>query len=173
VTFSKLAIFVITAALASAGAQAAAQQNPDSTRTPSGASTSNPSTTSAAAPASEADDPATLIAKANAAAAATAKAVEIPPNTAVVAHEPTAAARKKAADFGFHSEMYSGKTFFCKDDATVGTRIASKKCIDPDNFEDYAIQMQIARDTMPKDVCQGGKESLNANPCGGMGDKFH
>jgi hypothetical protein len=126
-----------------------------------------PASTTAAEDA-DAPDPSALIAKANAAAAATAKAVEIPPNTRVVDHEPTAAARKKAADFGFHSEMYSGKTFFCKDDATLGTRLPTKKCIDPDNFEDYAIQLQIARDTMRKDICQGGKATLNQGACGGL-----
>jgi hypothetical protein len=86
----------------------------------------------------------------------------------VVARAPTAVASKKANDFGFHAEIYSGKTFFCKDDATLGTRLKSKKCIDGDQFEDYAIQLQIARDTMRKDVCQGGKASLTPTPCGGL-----
>ena len=89
-------------------------------------------------------------------------------NPHYVAMAPTAVARKKANDFGFHAEIYSGRTYFCKDDATLGTRLKSKKCIDADQFEDYAIQLQIARDTMRKDVCQGGRASLNASPCGGI-----
>jgi hypothetical protein len=132
------------------------------------AQAATPASDTAAADNADASDPSALLATANAAAAANAKAAEIPPNARVVDHEPTAAARRKAADYGFHSEMYDGKTFFCKDDATLGTRLISKKCIDPDNFEDYAIQLQIARDTMRKDVCQGGKAGLTPSPCGGI-----
>ena len=60
----------------------------------------------------------------------------------------TPEAIKKARDFGFHAEVFSGKTFFCREDATVGTRLTSKRCIDAMQFEDYAVQLQIARDTM-------------------------
>ena len=58
---------------------------------------------------------------------------------------------------------HPGKTMFCRDDATLGTRLVSKKCMGADQFEDYAVQLQIARDLMKqKATCQGG------GLCGGI-----
>ena len=169
-TFSKLAAFVIAGSIAAASAPGLAQQNPDSTPSPTAptvAPTSTPAAT-AATPASEVDETAALIAKANAAAAAKAKAAEIAAATPAGKAGPTAEAVRKAKDYGFHAEMFSGKTFFCREDATVGTRIKNKRCIDANAFEDYAVQLQIARDTMKKDVCQGGKTGMLGGPCGGI-----
>ncbi|HEV7357837.1 MAG TPA: hypothetical protein VGN99_07560 [Steroidobacteraceae bacterium] len=151
-TFSKLAAFVIAGAFA-ASAVVWAQQNPGS-----------PPATSAATPqASDADQAASLITQANAAAAASANEAATPPATPPTKIEPTTAARKKAMNYGFHAEIYDGKTMFCRDDATLGTRLVSKKCMGADQFEDYAVQLQIARDLMrQKATCQGG------DICGGI-----
>jgi hypothetical protein len=127
------------------------------------ASTSRSQEAPNATAASDADDTAALIAKANAAAAANAKAAGSPSTAPKPKNEPTADARRKALQYGFHAEIYSGKTMFCRDDATLGTRLASKKCMDASQFEDYGVQLQIARDLIKsKSQCQGG--SL----CGGM-----
>jgi hypothetical protein len=169
-TFTKLAALVIASAFAAASAPVLAQQTPDSAPSataPASAPASTPAAT-AATPPSEVDETAALIAKANAAAAATANTVENAPAAPAGRGAPTAAAAKKAKDYGFHAEIYSGKTFFCRDDATVGTRIKDKRCIDANQFEDYAVQLQIARDTMKKDVCQGGNTGMVGTACGGL-----
>ena len=158
-TFSKLAAFVIAGTFAAVSAPVLAQQ-PDSTPA------ATPAT--AATPTNEADDTAALIAKANAAAAAKAKAVETAAVTPAGKAAPTAEALRKAKDYGFHAELFSGKTFFCREDATVGTRIKNKRCIDANAFEDYAVQLQVARDTMKKDVCQGGNVGPIGGACGGL-----
>jgi len=165
-TFSKLAAFVIAGSFAAAIAPVLAQQTPDST--PSAAA---PAATPASAPAaipSEADETAALIAKANAAAAAKGQAVGMAAAAHAGVAPPTAQAIKKAREYGFHAEMFRGKAFFCREDATVGTRIKATRCIDANAFEDYAVQLQIARDTMKKDVCQGGKTGMLGGPCGGL-----
>ncbi len=147
----KLAYLAMAGLIAFLASPVMAQQNPDST----------PITSTATAPAAatpdNADEAAALIAKANAAAAANAKAVATTATALPTKNAPSADARKKAQQFGFHTEIYNGKTMFCKDDATLGTRLTSKKCMDAIQFEDYAVQLQIARDLMKqKGQCQGG-----------------
>jgi hypothetical protein len=162
-TFSKLAALIIAGSFAAASAPILAQQNPDSTP----ALTAAPAVATAT-PASEAEDTAALIARANAAAAAKAKVVETAAAAPAAKAGPTPQAVKKAQEYGFHPEVFSGRSMFCREEATVGTRIKAKHCINADQFEDYAIQLQIARDTMKKDVCQGGNTGMVKGPCGGL-----
>ncbi|HEV7357836.1 MAG TPA: hypothetical protein VGN99_07555 [Steroidobacteraceae bacterium] len=147
-TFSKLAVFVIAGMVAAASAPVlAAQQNPDST----------PAATAAIPQAGDADQAAALVAQANAAAAANARAAQIAPAAPPTKIEPSPAARKKAMNYGFHAEIYDAKTMFCRDDATLGTRLVSKKCMSADEFEDYGLQLKIVRDMLrQKGYCTGG-----------------
>lgn len=160
------------ACLVAVGASAVQQQRPEPTRTPPAAApvsdpASAPGTPQAAPPVGEADDTAALIAKANAIAAANAKSTAPEIAAPAVKEMPSAKAQKKAREYGFHAEVYSGNTFFCRDDATVGTRLPSKWCLDANEFEDYAVQLKIARDLMKsKATCNAGKVSLAA--CGGL-----
>jgi hypothetical protein len=162
--FPKWAVLTMAAMFAAAAAPAfalAAQQNPDSAATPAPTAAKPPAPTAASATAAETDDTAALIAQANATAAANAKAEAA--SAAPVVKEPSAEARKKAREYGFHAEIYDGKTMFCRDDATLGTRIGSKRCMNSEDFEDYGRMLQIARDTMKaKNQCQGG------GLCGGL-----
>jgi hypothetical protein len=104
-----------------------------------------------------------LIARANAAAAANAKMAASGTAAPATKEMPSPQAQKKAREYGFHAEVYSGKTMFCKDDATLGTRLASKRCMGAFEFEDYATQLKIARDLMKsKSGCNGG------GLCGGL-----
>lgn len=165
-SFSKHAAFVIAGMLAAASAPPVlAQQSPDTTPSVT-APASAPAAT--AATSSEADETAALIARANAAAAAKGQAVGNMATAHAAKAPPTAEAVKKAREYGFHAEVFRGKAYFCREDATVGTRIKATRCIDADQFEDYAVQLQIARDTMKKDVCQGGKTGMLGGPCGGL-----
>jgi hypothetical protein len=144
--FAALIIAGIT--VIAAAASAASQQPLDSTP---------PAATATTGQSSEADEAAALIAKANAAAAANTKLAETTVARSGTKIEPTPQARKKASEYGFHAEIYDGKTMFCRDDAYVGTRIKSKLCMDSNQFEDYAVQLKIARDMMKeKGQCTGG-----------------
>ena len=145
-TFSKSASFIIAGVLAATSVALSAQQKPDAT----------PAAT-AATPAGDADPAAALVAQANAAAAASAKAAQIAPAAPSIKIEPSPAARKKAMNYGFHAEIYDGKTWFCRDDATLGTRLVSKKCMNADEFEDYGVQLKNVRDMLrQKGYCTGG-----------------
>ena len=173
-TFTRFVVLTI-ACLVAVGASAVQQQRPEPTSTPpapvpASDPVSAPGTPQAAPPvgqAGEAEDAAALIAKANAVAAANAKfaaaevAAPAPPSA------PSSQAKKKAREYGFHAEMYDGKTFFCRDDAVLGTRLPSKRCMDGAEFEDYAVQLKIARDMIQsKTGCNGGK--VIGNLCGGI-----
>ena len=74
-------------------------------------------------------------------------------------------ARKKANEFGFRAEVYNGNTLFCKHDAAIGSRIPLVRCMSAQEFDEYATQMKIARDSLENNLetqCQG---KFN---CGGM-----
>jgi hypothetical protein len=176
VSYSKIAVLIV-AVITATTASGYPREVPDSTSaTPAStapASTAPASTAPAATAAatagaaSEADETAALIAKANA-AAANAKAAETATRTpSATKIEPSAEARKKASEFGFHAEIYDGKTMFCKQDAALGSRLTSKRCMGAIQFEDYSVQLKIARDMMQsKTACQGGK--VLGGPCGGL-----
>lgn len=148
-------VYLWAAALAASAAFA--QQAPATAQPPA-------ATAPTALAAQDADDTAALIAQANAAAAANAKSAQAaaaPKPRGPV--EPTGDAKKKAAQYGFHAEVFDGKTMFCKDDATLGTRLPSKKCMDAMQFEDYAVQLEYARDTM-----RANKGCNGQGLCGGV-----
>jgi hypothetical protein len=97
------------------------------------------------------------VANANARAASTAT------NRSLTKVEASQEARKKAREFGFHAEVYNGTTLFCSADAALGSRIPLTRCMSAYEFEDYAVQLKIARDLMKaKTQCQGG------GLCGGL-----
>jgi hypothetical protein len=170
--FPRFVVLTI-ACLIALGASAVQQQNPEPTPTPAALASdpaSPPGTLPAAPPvgqAGEAEETAALIAKANAAAAANAKLAATGVAAPATKEMPSPQAQKKAREYGFHAEVYNGKTMFCRDDATLGTRLASKRCMDALSFEDYAVQLKIARDLMQsKTQCQGGK--VLGGACGGI-----
>jgi hypothetical protein len=169
VPYSKY-VFLIIATIAATAAFAYAQQAPEPTPASTAPAGTAPAVSATTPPssASEADETAALIAKANAAAAADAKAAEPAARTpSATKIEPSAEARKKAREFGFHAEIFDGKTMFCKQDAALGSRIKSLRCMDAYEFEDYAVQLKIARDLIQsKTQCQGGK--VLGGPCGGI-----
>jgi hypothetical protein len=151
--FTVLLIAGITV-IAAAASAASPQQPPDS---------ATPAATATTSQSSEADETAALIAKANAAAAANSVATARTSGASTAPTNPSPEARKKANEFGFKAEVYNGKTMFCKDDAALGSRLKSKRCMNSNEFEDYAVQLKIARDLMKvKGQCQGG------DICGGL-----
>jgi hypothetical protein len=151
VTYPKFA-FLVIATIAMSAPRSFAQQVPES-------ASANPPSAVTTGPSSEADQTAALIARANAAAAANAnaRAASMSNNRSLTKVEASADARKKASEFGFHAEVFNGNTMFCKEDAALGTRIKSKRCMSSFEFEDYAMQIKIAREQMQSNnQCQGG-----------------
>jgi hypothetical protein len=69
---------------------------------------------------------------------------------------------KKAKQAGMHAEVNkNGMTLFCWEDATVGTRFKTKKCIDQTQVDAVALQRQAAKDQVSRSIgcsgCGGGK----------------
>lgn len=161
-TNSKVA-FLVIAAFASSASWAAQQPAP-----PESPPASTPAAPAAASTnsANEADETAALIARANAAAAANANARAASMSTRTLTQaEASRDARKKANEFGFRAEVYNGNTLFCKHDAAIGSRIPLVRCMSAQEFDEYATQMKIARDSLENNLetqCQG---KFN---CGGM-----
>lgn len=153
----KVTLLVI-AALGASASRATPRQTPESppASTPPVAATNGAS--------QEAEETAALIAKANAAAAANARAASMATPTATKIE--ASPAGKKARDFGFRAEIYNGDTLFCKQDAALGSRIPLTRCMSAQEFEDYATQLKLARDTLQNKLqCTGGKYAM-LNICG-------
>jgi hypothetical protein len=160
VAYPKFA-FLVVIAIAASAAPTFAQQAPQ----PPAANPPPAATAIATDSSSEADQTAALIAKANAAAVANAnaRAASMSNSRSLTKVEASPEARKKASEFGFQAEVFNGTTMFCKEDAALGTRIKSKRCMSGYEFEDYSAQLKIARDLMKqKGQCQGG------DICGGI-----
>jgi hypothetical protein len=156
--FPKVA-FLVIAALAAGAPRATPQQTPESppvSTPPAAAATESAS--------KDAAETAALIARANAAAAANAKARAAMTTRTLTRIEASPAARKKASEFGFRAEVYNGDTLFCKTDAALGSRIPLTRCMSAYEFEDYATQMKIARDSLQNQL-QG--QCQNSFSCGG------
>jgi len=163
VAYPKVA-FLVIAAIAAGAPRASQQQAPE----PTPASTPTDAAAVTTGSSSEADETAALIAKANAAAAANANARAASMTTRTLTRiEASAAARKKASEFGFRAEVYNGTTLFCKQDAALGSRIPLTRCMTADEFDDYAVQLKIARDMIQsKAGCNSGK--VVGSLCGGL-----
>ncbi len=148
--------FLVIAAFASSASWAAQQPAPpESTPAATPAAPAAASTNST----NEADETAALIAKANAAAAANANARAPSMSTRTLTQaEASREARKKASEFGFRAEVYNGNTLLCKHDAALGSRIPLVRCMSAQEFDEYATQMKIARDSLEHNLetqCQG------------------
>ena len=164
-TYLKVA-FLVLAAIAAGAPRAAQQQNPE----PAPASTPTAAATETTASSAEADEAAALIAKANAMAVANANARAAPTSTnrsRAKLVEASPEARKKAREFGFRAEVYNGTTLFCRQDPVLGSRIPLPRCMTAYEFDDYAVQLKIARDMMQNKGACNSKGTLTS-PCGGI-----
>ena len=165
VTYPKLA-FLVIAAIAAGAPRAAQQQNPQ----PTTESTPTAAATGTTASSSEADEAAALIAKANAMAVANANARAAGTSSnksPAKLVEASPEARKKAREFGFRAEVYNGTTLFCRQDAILGSRIPLPRCMTAYEFDDYAVQLKIAREVM-QDKTSCNSKGIPMSPCGGL-----
>jgi len=159
-SYAKIAFLVIAAFVVSAP-RATPQQTSEPPRANAPAEAA-----ATPVPSSETDETAELIAKANAAAAANANARAASMTTRTLTKlEASTAARKKASEFGFSAEVYNGNTLFCKHDAALGSRIPLVRCMSADEFEEYATQLKIARDSIRNNL---QTQCYNVLMCGGI-----
>ena len=61
---------------------------------------------------------------------------------------PDAATLKKARDAGLKPEVRKGVTVFCWEDADIGSRFKTKKCVDESRLDDIIAQRQAQRDAL-------------------------
>jgi hypothetical protein len=53
---------------------------------------------------------------------------------------------KKAKAAGLHAENRKGTTVYCYEDATIGTRFTTKKCVDGSQLDALIAQRHAVRD---------------------------
>jgi len=63
---------------------------------------------------------------------------------------PSADTLKRAKAVGLHPEMRKGVTVYCWEDATIGTRFTTKKCVDEDQLVDMIHQREVQQDNLRK-----------------------
>lgn len=75
---------------------------------------------------------------------ATTTAPTAPATTAPAA--PSDETLKKAKSAGLHAETHKGVTVYCYEDANLGTRFTTKKCVDGSQLDQLVALRQAARD---------------------------
>ena len=61
---------------------------------------------------------------------------------------PDAATLKKARDAGLKPEVRKGVTVYCWEDADIGSRFKTKKCVDESRLDEIIMQRQAQRDQL-------------------------
>jgi hypothetical protein len=69
--------------------------------------------------------------------------------------------KRKARSNGVHIETVNGGLMFCWEDATLGTRLKTKKCVDEATFDVLLQQRGTLRDNLRQ-----GTPSCNGSICG-------
>jgi hypothetical protein len=85
--------------------------------------------------------PAPIAAVAPAAATGTAAATDTPEHIALV---------KQARNFGYKAETHGSKTFYCKTEASIGTRFEKTSCVSDAQLADIVHQQIEAQDELAK-----------------------
>jgi len=63
---------------------------------------------------------------------------------------------KKAKELGLKAETHNGTTKYCWEDASVGTRFTTKKCVGPDQLDDIIAQREAVKRDMEQRALTGG-----------------
>jgi hypothetical protein len=97
-----------------------------------------------------------------AASAATAPAQTSTPSAAQTtasdseSAKPSDATVKKAKSMGLHAEVHNGATQYCWEDANLGTRFPTKKCVGEDQLNTLVAQRQATQDNMRRNLTNAG-----------------
>jgi hypothetical protein len=70
---------------------------------------------------------------------------------------PSRQAIKDARNAGYSLKTKSGNYFFCKEDADVGTRLASEHCVDAD-----ALALTLERQQLDRDALKNSRTSSSS-----------
>jgi hypothetical protein len=57
---------------------------------------------------------------------------------------------------GLHAEVHNGATQYCWEDANLGTRFPTKKCIAEDQLNTLVAQRQATQDNMRRNLTNAG-----------------
>jgi hypothetical protein len=146
----RLKSIVLILAAAAAAAPAFAQQAADAPKTaPATEAPAANTTPDTAASDAEAAATAALIAKANATAAAA--------GAAKPSAKPTDAASivKKAKQTGWRPEVHNGNTVYCRNDAEVGSRFSTRRCVSEIQLANIIEQAEFDKDQLKQRGCGG------------------
>jgi hypothetical protein len=69
-------------------------------------------------------------------------------STSSTAKGPDEATLKRAKDVGLKPEVHNGKTMYCWEDASVGSRFPTKKCTDENGLDQIIAQREVAKQNM-------------------------
>ena len=81
-----------------------------------------------------------------------APAADKPPAADKAPAAPSAETLKRAKAVGLRPEVRKSGTVYCWEDATVGTRFTTKKCIDENQLDDMIAQREAQQDKMRRAV---------------------
>jgi hypothetical protein len=70
--------------------------------------------------------------------------------------KPSDATIKIAKSMGLHAEVRKGVTQYCWEDANLGTRFPTKKCVGEDQLSDLVAQRQVTQDNMRRNATNAG-----------------
>ena len=70
--------------------------------------------------------------------------------------KPSDATIKMAKSMGLHAEVRKGVTQYCWEDANLGTRFPTKKCVGEDQLSDLVAQRQVTQDNMRRNATNAG-----------------
>jgi hypothetical protein len=57
---------------------------------------------------------------------------------------------------GLHAEVHNGATQYCWEDANLGTRFPTKKCVGEDQLNTLVAQRQATQDNMRRNLTNAG-----------------
>lgn len=70
--------------------------------------------------------------------------------------KPSDATLKLAKSMGLHAEVHKGATQYCWEDANLGTRFPTKKCVGEDQLTDLVAQRQATQDNIRRNATNAG-----------------
>ena len=151
---SKICSIVLLGAATATAFSVCAQQAVEPAKTapatqPASPATESPATDTAASDNAEAAATAAAIAKATAAAAAAgaAKSSAKPLDAATIV--------KKATQSGWRPEVKNGNTVYCRNDAEVGSRFTTRRCVSEMQLANLLEQAEFDKDQLKQRGCGG------------------
>jgi cytoskeletal protein RodZ len=151
---SILRISLLMGAIVVAALPAFAQQPASSA--PPAANSSAAAATSSTAPAAASAATATA-ATAEPAHAASAPAAQTPSSDSTPA-PPSDETLKKAKSLGMRPEVRKGVTNYCWEDASIGSRFPTKKCVDASQLDEVIAQREADKDNMRRVMTGSGNK---------------